>query len=356
MPGCRTIKAAALLGAAHLVVDLATISALLTAAGSGGFSAEWAALLVIGYDVLAFATQPLLGLAADKLGLAAQASALGCALAAAGVWLASLSPVAAVAAGALGNALFHAGGGALSLRLRPGSALEPGLFVAPGALGLFIGRQTGGTELFMPWVLTLLLAASALVAPALRMPRMPVKPAFPAVRGFGLVAAALLGTVAVRSLVGSCVGFPWAAGWPQGLLLAVAVFAGKAAGGALGGRLGWRNVAAAGLLLSAPLLAFGHTSPWASLAGLLCFNMTMAVTLAGLGKMMPGYEGFAFGLTAAAIVAGMTPAIFPAWQGAFSSAPALMALIPATAAALWWALRRLDGKPIIMNRHTGMEA
>lgn len=341
--------AAALLGAAHFVVDLSTVSALLTAAGKSGFSAEWAALLVIGYDVLAFAAQPLLGLAADKLGLAAHASALGCALAAAGVWLAGAAPVAAVAAGALGNALFHAGGGALSLRLRPGSALEPGLFVAPGALGLFLGRQTGGTELFMPWVLTLLLAASALAAPALRMPRMPRKPAFPAIRGFGLVAAVLLGTVAVRSLVGSCAVFPWAAGWPQGLLLAAAIFAGKAAGGALGDRLGWRNVAAAGLLLSAPLLAFGRASPLASLAGLLCFNMTMAVTLAGLGKMLPGYEGFAFGLSAAAIVTGMTPALFPAWQSTLSSVPALLALISATAAALWWALGRLN--PTVKNRN-----
>jgi FSR family fosmidomycin resistance protein-like MFS transporter len=340
-----------------MVVDLASVATLIAAARLGGFPAVWAALLVLSYDFVAFAAQPFIGLALDRMGLAAAAAALGCVMVAAGVWLAGAMPVAAVIAAALGNALFHAGGGSLCLRLKRGSAVWAGIFVAPGAIGLFIGRQIGGTALFEPWAFTLLLALAALAGPALRMQGRQKPLAFPRVGKFGLVAAALLFTVAVRSLVGSCVSFPWAGGWQQAIWATAAVFAGKAAGGALGDKLGGRNTTVAGLVLSAPLLAFGQAVPWASMAGLFCFNMTMAVTLAGLAYMLPGHEGFAFGLTAAAIVTGMAPSTIPAWLPALGSPLMLLATVLIAAALLWAALGQLEkqiGKP--KKIITGMEA
>ncbi|MBV7276085.1 hypothetical protein I6U48_24655 [Clostridium sp. PL3] len=38
----------------------------------------------------------------------------------------------------LGNAFFHVGGGVIILNLRPGKASLPGIYVAPGAMGLLI--------------------------------------------------------------------------------------------------------------------------------------------------------------------------------------------------------------------------
>lgn len=338
----RPALTVALYGAAHLLVDMASIGTLYTAARSGLFPEVWAALLILFYDYAAFASQMFIGYALDRLGISGHAAAAGCAITAAGLWLAGPSPVAAVLLAALGNALFHVGGGTVCLRLEPGRAIWPGLFVAPGAIGLFLGKQIGGSAWFLPWALTALLCAGAMAGLYLHAPKRAEAPPFPKVKGFGLVATALLVTVAVRSLVGFSVSFPWAAGWQQALLLTLAVFAGKALGGALGDRMGWRAVTVAGLMLSAPLLALGQGIPVLSVLGVLCFNLTMAITLAGLAAMLPGYEGLAFGLTTTAIVVGLTPAFIPEWKPVLGSPWAIAGFILLSAAALWAALGRLE--------------
>ena len=340
----KTARAAWLLGAVHLAVDLGSIGALYTAARSEAFSAEWGALLILGYDYIAFASQMFLGFALDRLNLSLPAAAVGCVLTAIGGWLVPQAPAAAVIVVALGNALFHVGGGAACLRMAPGRALWAGVFVAPGAIGLFLGKQIGGTGLYLPWALTVLLALGALAVLMLREPKRTAIPPLPAVKGFGLVIAALGVTVALRSLVGFSVSFPWAAGWQQAIWLTLAVFAGKALGGALGDRLGWRNVTVAGLLLSAPLLAFGAGSPALSVAGTLLFNLTMAVTLAGLAWMLSGHEGFAFGLSTTAIVVGLTPSAIPGFRPFLTGPWAILALILLSAAALWAALGQLEAR------------
>lgn len=348
----RPALTAWLYGAVHLLVDLASISTLYSVTRSGLFSQDWVVLLILGYDFIAFASQPFIGYALDRLGLAGAAAAAGCALTAAGTWLAGLWPVASVVAVALGNALYHVGGGAVCLRLDEKRAVWAGVFVAPGAIGLFLGKQLGGTPLFLPWALTLLLGAGAFACTMARLPRRPETPPLPTVKGFGVVIAALLLTVCVRSLVGFSIAFPWVSGWRQAVWLTLAVFAGKAVGGALGDRIGWRNASVAGLLLSAPLLALGAGNPALAVAGVLFFNLTMAVTLAGVACMLPGYEGFAFGLTATAVVIGMTPTTAAAWLPVLGSPVVTALLILLSAGALWFALGRLERsvKPVVQTK------
>jgi FSR family fosmidomycin resistance protein-like MFS transporter len=338
----RPALTAGLYGAAHMFVDLASISALYAALGAGPGLPGWAAALILSYDFIAFASQMFIGHLLDRLRLTGAAAAAGCMLTAAGAWLVPPFPIAGVVLAALGNALFHVGGGAACLRLDRGRALWAGIFVAPGAIGLFLGKLLGGTALYQPWALTLLLAAGALACLMIRQPRGAEALPFPNVRGLGLVAAALLLTVFVRSLVGFSVAYPWVKGWQQAVFLTLAVFAGKALGGALGDRLGWRALSVAGLIASAPLLAFGSGIPELALLGLLCFNFTMAITLAGLAYLLPGHEGLAFGLTAAAIVAGQTPAVIPPWMPALGSPYAVAACILLSAAALWFALGGIE--------------
>jgi FSR family fosmidomycin resistance protein-like MFS transporter len=62
------------------------------------------------------------------------------------------------------------------------------------------------------------------------------------------------------------------------------------------------------LLLSAPLLAFGVSNPVLAIIGIFLFNLTMPVTLTAIANMLPGRAGFAFGLTALALVTGALPA------------------------------------------------
>lgn len=331
-----------LYGLAHLLVDLVSVGTLYTAARSGQFSVDWVAILILSYDYIAFASQLFIGYAMDRLGLSGLSAAIGAGITACGTWLAAPAPVAAVIMVAAGNALFHVGGGIVCLRLDRRRAIWPGLFVAPGAIGLFLGKQLGGTALFLPWMLTALLCLPVLVGLFMPSPRPAGKQLLPQVKGFGFVVAALLITVAIRSLVGFSISYPWASGWHQALLLTLAVFSGKALGGMAGDILGWRNVTVAGLLISAPLLAFGSGIPVLAILGLLCFNLTMAVTLSGVAYMLPGYEGFAFGLTTTAIVVGLTPTVIPAWSPFLGNPLVITGFILLSAVALWAALGRLE--------------
>ena len=61
------------------------------------------------------------------------------------------------------------------------------------------------------------------------------------------------------------------------------------------------------LLLSLPLLCLGWAHPLPSLLGLLCFNMTMPVTLGAVTDKLPNAPGLAFGLTAQFLFVGTLP-------------------------------------------------
>ena len=57
--------------------------------------------------------------------------------------LVGFRPAVPVVLAGLGNALFHVGGGVVSLNLTPKRATAPGIFVAPGGLGTCGGNRRG---------------------------------------------------------------------------------------------------------------------------------------------------------------------------------------------------------------------
>ena len=359
--GRRAWAALALAAALHAAVDAACGVLLWGAVRDGHLSAgsAWAAFLL--YNLLAFAVQPLLGLAVDRGSWTRGGAVSGAALTAAGLMTAAAWPQAlapAIAAAGLGNALFHVGGGVLSLRLQPGRATAPGLFVAPGAAGVTAGILAGraGAPAW-PFVAAIVLLTTTLwfVWPALvrasqaaRAPRaVPAPRSSSAPRaalrltasprlGFAAAVALLLLVVALRSFVGLDLVMPWKSDVTLLATLTAAVVLGKAAGGVAADRFGWRPVACGALLVAVPLLAVGAASPWAGIAGILVFNMTMPVTLAATARLMPGQEGFAFGLTCLALFCGALP-VLAGWAPPLGAA-ALAAACGAAALALWAAL------------------
>ena len=123
---------------------------------------------------------------------------------------------------------------------------------------------------------------------------------------FWWVVGLALGSVALRAFVGGAVPLPWKTGlWA--LAAAAAAFLGKAAGGFLADRLSPRLAGVGALLLSLPLLCLGWAHPLPSLLGLLCFNMTMPVTLGAVTDKLPNAPGLAFGLTAQFLFVGTLP-------------------------------------------------
>jgi FSR family fosmidomycin resistance protein-like MFS transporter len=341
--------------ATHALVDAACAVLLWTAYGDGRLSASAAWSAFFAYNLLAFAVQPLIGLALDGLRLGRGAAAGGALLTAAALPVALVPGAiwAAVVIAGLGNAVFHVGGGVVSLRAAPGRAAPVGVFVAPGAAGLAIGILAGraGAPAW-PWVATL--AALAVAVALLPTPTLDAAagerthreiPAWLAAAGMGVVAL-LLVVVGVRSLVGFSLVMPWKSDVTLLAALTAGVVAGKAAGGLLADRFGWRRIAVTALIASLPLLALGASSPAAGIAGVLLFNMTMPVTLAAVAAVLPrGHQGFAFGLTCLALFCGSVPALLGL---PLRATPALLAaLILPAAATLWFALgdRRRHARP-----------
>jgi FSR family fosmidomycin resistance protein-like MFS transporter len=338
---------------AHALVDAACIAALFAIVTPNRNDPAGAYQLILIYDVIAFAPQPVFGLLVDAVKAPAKLAAAGMLLVAAGLLLMRAPLLAMVTAG-IGNALFHASGGYLSLKLAPGKASLPGIFVAPGAFGLTIGiliGKSGGFAApyaallgrFAAWpflLLLLALAALILVIPPPedqdRQRQLPGN-----LRWFETVIVLLLVSVAIRSLVGQRLVLPWKS--DPGLLLALtlAVVLGKALGGVLADRYGWVAVAVSGLVVSLPLLAFFAPLPALIILGTFLFNLSMPVTLACLAEMLPGKSGFAFGLTALALILGALPSFMP--LRALTAAPGfIFVAILVSSAALYGGLRLYD--------------
>jgi hypothetical protein len=324
--------------ASHALVDAASVAALFAIAASGRYEPQDVFLFVVLYNVLAFATQPVFGLLADAIKAPAYSAVLGMALVAAATVLVPFPALAAVTAG-LGNAIFHVGGGLASLKLAPGKAALPGIYVAPGALGLTIGIMIGKSGGFTAWPFLVLLGVFAILI--LRVPRPAVSAprALPErLKWFEAVIVLLLFSISVRGMVGLSLVLPWKSDPVLLIALTSAVVLGKALGGILGDRFGWTAVAVSGLAVSAPLLAFLPQVPAAAILGTLLFNLSMPITLVCLADMLPGKGGFAFGLTALALLLGAGPT-FTALRGTLGQPVFIFAASLLSIAALYVALR-----------------
>lgn len=265
---------------------------------------DWVLALLL-YNFCAFALQLPFGILADRLNRNHWVAAVGMLLAAAAFCFFRRMPVAVVMAGC-GNALFHIGGGIEALNYSVHKAFRLGIFVAPGAMGLFLGIRLGKTELLY-WPAPLLLAAAAgFLLIAGRKATFNSPPALPRLRP-GLWA--LFGVVVLRSYLGFCMRFPWNDGFYSALAVAAVTVLGKVAGGFLLDRIGYLPAAFFSLLAAACCL-LRPDWPVLGLLGLFFFQMTMPVTLWAAARCCPGAKGFSFGLLTFALFLGFLPVLF----------------------------------------------
>ena len=260
--------------------------------------------LLLLYTTLAFSTQGIVGLMADRLrrhGLA------GCAamLLLAGCLALPLPATLRACLLGLGNSVFHVAGGALTLERSAGKAGKLGVFVAPGAVGLTLGTLWPG----LGPLLAVALAAAAVWFYAEARRAAPVPREEPQVVPDAALArvpllALLSLAVAVRAIGGTAVHFPWKTGSAMALLTTAFVFAGKSLGGFLCDRIGPAKSAWVSIVPAMLLIAF--CARWAapSLLGQFALNLTMPVTLWLLYRLLPDAPGFAFGLAASALWPG----------------------------------------------------
>ena len=321
----------ALYSIAHFWVDLScAFLAFRFLSGSPDFL-----LCLLLYNFCAFALQMPLGIWADGLNRNGLLAAVGCSLTAA-AFLVPLALPAAVVAG-VGNALFHLGGGIDVLNAGERKAAALGVFVSPGAVGLYVGTLWGGgaaVSALLPPAGLLALGGGILLLcrrtfGSLRSGNAPVE-AEPA-GGSWLPLVPLFLVVVLRSWMGLGQSFPWKAAWGLPLVLALAL--GKAAGGFLMDAVGPRRAAGWSLGLAVALYLLSG-APLPGLLAVFLFNMTMPMTLWAAAQLLPGAKGFGFGLLTFALFVGYLP-VYLGWPAVFGNVWACAAAAALSLALLW---------------------
>ena len=294
-------------------------------------SGNWAQVLLF-YDFCAFVLQMPFGAVMDLLRMRipekAERLPFACALSGGVLTVAGafLHPVIL----GIGNALFHVGGGIGTIREDRENRLDGaalGIFVAPGAMGLYLGTVFG-QYYDAGWnarVLPLIAAVYLLLFLVFRLAsgrrekeraagtgpdrRPGAEPLRKTGRPAVFAAALCFLVVVLRSYTGFAVVFPWKEGFWPGFFCTLAVVLGKMAGGLLAARFGAEPVMTVSLVLSALGYCFSGT-PAAGIAALFFFNMTMPVTLYMIADRFRGLEGFSFGLLTVALFLGVLPTFF----------------------------------------------
>lgn len=310
----------------HFVVDFACVSTMLCAVSrvlgeSGQGSMEVVALSILLYDIVAFTLQLPIGIALDQLDKNSYAALLSYASVGAGVVF-SLVPIAllewpAILLLAIGNALFHSAGGLSVLNISQKHAGPSGIFIATGAIGVFLGTQSaqmGRLQIaFSLLVLLFLCALITLVVQKVNKKYWNVHNVsfdIPRLSSNTLLAIALLSlVVALRSYAGMVMAFPWKSEMLLLVLSILGVFAGKALGGVVADRIGFRTTAIFSLIVAATLFVPSWEIPVMGLLGVFFFNFTMSITLASLANILPNAKGTAFGLASFSLAVGALPAL-----------------------------------------------
>jgi MFS transporter, FSR family, fosmidomycin resistance protein len=298
---------------AHFAVDACcALCAALLLSSWGVSPAEFYKLVML-YNLVAFGSQPLFGWLLDLGKCQREGMITGVLLTAAGCVVAVGSLVPAVLLLGSGNALFHVGAGAGIYTMSEGKAAPSGVFVAPGAVGLFAGGALGATSWLSPYY-----AAIALLLIAWGLLRIPVAGLQlaternhiiqrPRTSYCCIVLLLLLLVVASRSFIGFSLPVPWKGMGGASLMLLAMAFAGKSLGGYLVDRIGWTISCSALLLLMSVLAVFYQHSFAAACISLFCVQATTGVTLVATQSLFPGFPAFSFGLPCVALLAGGYP-------------------------------------------------
>jgi FSR family fosmidomycin resistance protein-like MFS transporter len=336
----KTSKVASYLlvyGFAHALVDAACIVLLL---GGIDVRGDLLTYLII-YNLLAFGLQLPFGWMLDRIHQPVLTAVLGLVVLSMAIML-FIHPMAAIILAGIGNALFHVGGGTVSLNLRPGKAAMPGVFVAQGGIGLFAGGLILKLYGFHPGSFALLLLGMGVIVFLIKSPTIlyEIKKA-KSINYLELTILLLMITICIRSVVGLSVDFPWKSNMTLLIWLTAAIALGKGLGGFLSDYFGWIKIAVGGLAISAILLLFGPQVALAGIAGLFFFNLTMPVTLVAISNLLPGRPGFSFGLTTLAVVAGAMPTFLPT-KTILSTSPVIFISIVLSVLTLFFGLKLLQ--------------
>ncbi len=282
----------------HGIIDLCAVTIVLYIATLHKLNVHETFGFILIYSVLAFGLQPMFGLLIDKLHTTKESSIIGGFLILSSFFVLNFPLLVVILAG-IGSALFHVGGGSISLNITPKKATPPGIFAAPGVLGLVTAMIIGTYNDLILWPFILLLIISCVFMILSKIPhinynKISIKSH---INYFELIIVLLLFFVAVRSIYGLGTVFMWQDNFVLLYILTLAVVTGKIIGGITADKFGWMKVAAITLFISIPLITFFSTIPVLAVIGTFLFSITMPLPVTALSNMLPGRSAFIFGLT-----------------------------------------------------------
>ena len=282
---------------AHLLVDAVCASVIVSASGTDLLAAFFL------YNTFAFSTQCVVGLLTDRFGHCRILAPTACAWVAVCGILPFRPIIGAVLIG-LGNSLFHVSAGSVVMKSSEGKAAPLGIFVAPGALGVFAGKTFPELRIVLCVMLTL---CAAWLLFENRYDRSQHSPKFKMEEDSKEMlptALLLLFAVMTRAIGGSVAGSSGQAVLWINLLMVFCVFLGKSFGGVISDRVGIRKMTLFSMPLSAFLILIGGRSFIAGSIGQFLLNLSMPVTLFLIYRCLPESPGFSFGLAASVLWPG----------------------------------------------------
>jgi len=306
----------------HALVDFCCAAIVYSYVGK--IEVEELIKIVVVYNGIAFGIQPIIGYFSDKTGFVRNYAIIGCGIIAFSFFFLKM-PFIAVSVAALGNAFYHIGGGSAILKISEGKSLLSGIFVAPGAIGLFFGAflwKIPSFKLF--WLSGLMIAGMIIISMIDETVEKKIPFKFCGNKIMFFVSVFLiLFSISIRSFIGLSYDFSLKSNFLPMLLFVFSVAFGKAAGGWFSDKFGMFNTSVIALLISLPLL-YHANNPFMEITGIMLFNFTMPITLTALSDMMPDKKGFAFGLTTLFLLIG---AIIPILHNVKVSHDMIFALI-----------------------------
>ena len=298
-------------GVGHFFVEIVCFSLMFMLYRIELLSLQDTFYLFILFYFLAFGMQPFFGFLSDKYNKHKEFGFLGIIFTLIPLFTFLDFPYFSFIILGIGNGMYHVGGGAISLNLRPKKASLPGLFVAPGALGLFLGVLNGTKDLFPVWILSIPLIVLLLLIYEVKIPTMnSLKEKKQEFKHFELIILLICFGVSLRMLIGLSLVLPWKTNLVLALFLALGIMFGKALGGFFADKFGWIKTSVVALLLASFLLFFASEYPIFGILGAFCFNLTMSITLVAISNMLPNNSGFAFGLPCLFLMIGSFIAFF----------------------------------------------
>ena len=332
---------------AHFIVDLCCavlVTNLVTTKMGNGMPLFIAIIL---YNFFAFAVQLPVGIVADKVNKNGLCAAIGCLIVALSYAFSSWGTISCIIAG-IGNSMFHVGGGIDILNISDKKASLSGIFVSTGAMGIFLGSKSasvGFHAFYLPVIVLILMAFFIYLVYRQIKDTVKNEPVIvPNLSKKEIIAiVCFMITVVIRGYAGFIFTFEWKQSFVLALISIFAVVGGKMLGGIIGDRIGLLKISILSLVSAAILFIFAFHNSIMGILAILCFNMTMPITLIELSNILNKNKGMAFGLLTVALFVGAVPVFFGYTQ-IFFSPVGLIAICLVSAVALVAGLKLVENK------------